>query len=428
MITDQLLALCLGIPIGILAGLLPSVTPAMALLIFIAMIHLDPVSLIIFAITIGIGSQFFGNIAVLYYRFPGETSSFPTMLESNNFKTASQIKQVIAITTRGSFVASVLATLMLIFLVSSGVLSDLRVPISAKGVVYVVILLMVLISPIHKILSNFFILLLMMAVGNYSMVTRLSDGWLPVYHIEEMLGLIIIFTMQMIWKRFKITDFIEIKSSSHTTASLLWRPWITKYLAYAVLGWFGGLIPQAGATISAYTAYFVEKLRAATSINRVAAAETANNSAIISAWAPFLLFGIPITASEIILLDYFAVSGLDFKKLLLAESLWIIGICLIVASIIFAFIASIANDIFYQFIGKILSTIWFPIVVMIIAVGGFVLVANISWHALAIHLAIFVPLSWLLRNSPGLILIATVGLILSSQMIFTFIQLYQIYF
>ena len=102
-------AMLMGLIGGIFVGLMPSITPTLGFLLLLPLVSNDPVSLLIFAMTVCIGSQFFGSQAAFYYRMPGETSSFPVLMESKNFDTPKKIYQAVEITAHGSLFATVLA-------------------------------------------------------------------------------------------------------------------------------------------------------------------------------------------------------------------------------------------------------------------------------------------------------------------------------
>ena len=120
-----------------------------------------------------------------------------------------------------------------------------------------------------------------------------------------MLALIIIFAMQMIWNK---TDALEAANTSKKS-NISIRNKIPMMLKYSMIGTLFGLIPQLGATISSYASYAWEKFRGRDSFSRITASETTNNSAIIFSWFPLLLFGVPITATEILLLQQLNIFG-----------------------------------------------------------------------------------------------------------------------
>jgi putative tricarboxylic transport membrane protein len=75
------------------------------------------------------------------------------------------------------------------------------------------------------------------------------------------------------------------------------------------LGWLLGLIPGMSYAYSSTASYSTEhwfeknKTSEQAIANRVVAAETANNAGVISCLIPFLIFGIPIISSEIIVIN-----------------------------------------------------------------------------------------------------------------------------
>ena len=74
-------------------------------------------------------------------------------------------------------------------------------------------------------------------------------------------------------------------------------------LRASLTGALTGLIPGMGTAISSNVAYSVEQKISASYLQRLTAAESANNAAVITCLLTVLLFGLPILASEALILD-----------------------------------------------------------------------------------------------------------------------------
>jgi TctA family transporter len=77
----------------------------------------------------------------------------------------------------------------------------------------------------------------------------------------------------------------------------------------SVVGSVSGLIPGIGTSISSQLSYFFESKFSRSNIARIISAESANNSAVLTSLIPLLLFGLPILASEALILDLLSFKG-----------------------------------------------------------------------------------------------------------------------
>jgi len=118
-------------------------------------------------------------------------------------------------------------------------------------------------------------------------------------------------------------------------ALLVKRPWAT--LQASSIGTLIGILPGAGADIAAWVSYGVSKRRAATpdeygrgSIEGVADAGAANNSALAGAWVPALTLGIPGDSITAIVLGIMMMKNLQpgpeifEKQAVLVHSLYLV--------------------------------------------------------------------------------------------------------
>jgi putative tricarboxylic transport membrane protein len=420
-------SLLVGVFGGVIVGLLPSISPAVGFLILLPLISIDPVSIVILAITINIGAQFFGSQAVLYYRLPGETSSYPTLMEAKNFRSSHQIYQAVQVTTIGSLVATIISSLIFGVILLSGVFQNLLLPIIVKAMIYLILLMLIVFVPLNKILVNVTAFVIVIFIANYSEVSAYSQGFLPIYYINEMLSLIILFSMQLVWHRHMLTyEGAKVQTSKDFLSG--WSRWKSLYLKYSALGLIGGLIPAVGATLSSYAGYLLESYKKKSEpLRKIAAAETANNSATVSSWLPLLVFGVPITATEILLLDFFQQNGMSLKSLVEFNNVTILILMIVFAGILFSIIALTTNQFFYLSVAKFLCDVRFALLIVTFGVTSLAISQSLSLSVVLTHLAIFIPLSWIMSKTTENYLLITVGFLLSNEMFFTFMQTYQIY-
>jgi putative tricarboxylic transport membrane protein len=311
-------------------------------------------------------------------------------------------------------------------LLPSGILNHVVLPIYVKAIIFVAVVSIALLYPFNRFLSNLFAFLLVCFFANYSdIVTRISPK-IPIYYFDSLYSLIILFSVMLLLSRASIANVQS--ATKEKLKKFSWSCWSKKIIAYSTVGMFCGLIPQIGSTISSYMSYGIEKLRGKSSLDRIAASETANNSAIITNWIPLLIFGVPITSIEIVFLQYFNLKGIKLQSLLIPQTILIFSLLGIIAGIIYFYIALKTNRVFYQKLGKIVSDIKFLILLIIISLVSYAVANNFSWEIVMAHLLVFLPIGWLFYKLSSNLLVITVGLLLSQQIFFTLMQLYQIYF
>ena len=419
-------AMLMGLIGGIFVGLMPSITPTLGFLILLPMVSNDPVSLLIFAMTVCIGSQFFGSQAALYYKMSGETSSFPVLMETKNFDTPKKIYQAVETTTHGSLFATTMALAAMLLLLPTGLLSWMILPIYARAIIFALLLGMALLYPFKKILPNLLSFIVVLFFANYSDIAANANIGLTIYYFDPLYSLIVLFSA------YFMIDALSLKristASVGKTKTFAISAWYKKFIGHGLLGMFLGLIPVIGATVASYASYGIEKLRGSKSLSRVAASETSNNSAVVTNWLPLLVFGMPITSIEIVFLQHFNQQGFGIQSLLRIETIFVVTSLCMLSALIYFLIAIKTNRTFYIGLGKFITNPMFTMAVILLSLFTYAIMNNFGLDVVLMHLLVFVPLGWLFNRLGTSLLVVTVGLLLSNQIFFTFLQLYQIYF
>lgn len=418
-----LFALGLGLVSGIITGLAPGIPIIMGYLLFLPFVPIDPACLLIYAVVSNLGSQYFGSQAALYYRIPGETSSYPVLMEAEKFDTPGKIYEAVQVTTWGSLFASVVAACLIWVILANGWLGGLILNTEGKSLLFLALILMSVFID-KRWLINLVCLAAFAAVAKYEDIASVTGGIMPVYYFNGMLGLIIIFAMQMIWSR---TQFSEPNQAT-ITLKFSFRPWLGTYFKSSLVGMLLGLIPQLGSTISSHACYLWERFRGQPPIKMIAASETANNSAILVSWIPLLIFGVPITATEIFFLQYFNQKGFAFSALSDHTVINGLFIAIVVSSVIYTVLSLSMNRWMYHKIAAMLSSKWVGAVLVTLSLSMFYYINNYTLLFVSIHVLIFVPLSWIIHRYRVNMLSVVVGTLLTDEIISTWYRLYQIHF
>jgi TctA family transporter len=75
-----------------------------------------------------------------------------------------------------------------------------------------------------------------------------------------------------------------------------------------------GLMPGGGATVSSSLAFSTEQAMNKSMISRLVSAEAANNAAAVTSILPVLIYGLPVLASEALIVDLISAQGILINK------------------------------------------------------------------------------------------------------------------
>lgn len=421
----------LGLASGFLAGLLPSINLSLAFILFLPFVPNDPFAIICYAMVLCVGSQFFGSQAIFYYKLPGETSSVPLLLEMHNLNDPHKIRNAIEITTIGSLVSSFIGITVLWLALSWGWFNDFRLPLIGRSLIYVALTFIVIFSPVDRWRQNILALCILVFFANYAEISMNVVAELPTYFFSNFLAVLIILSMQMIWQVLSrpVQTQHSAPESGYKTYWQVLRKYKFLYARYGLLGSVLGIVPQAGATLSSYISYIIEKKLKQPTPSRIAASETANNSAIIVMWMPLLILGVPITPIEILVAQHFAYYQFDITAIKNnIDMINVLGIILLIGALLYTLMALKTNEVFYKILSQVVFKWQFALLMVFICISSYVWIQQIGLSMLAMHLLIFVPLSYLLYKLQVGLFTVVAGLIMSSEIYFSWQQFYQIYF
>ena len=427
MIIEIVQAIGWGLIGGVLTGIMPSIGIMLGFLLFLPLIAIDPLCVLLYALVLKVGSQFFGSMAVLYLKIPGESSSFPVLLELKNLK-SEDIYKAVMLTNFGSLVASIFSTLVLFWFIQSPWAKNIYFPIELKSAVFLLLILIALFSNKNP-LANFWILLFGSFINFYAEIAAEVKTYIsivPIYYFNTQLILIIIFISQLLWVSEPMTPTISLDSAKKQDIGI--KKYLGKISVYSVLGCICGLIPQLGATISSYLSYSLERIRGKSALDKITASETANNGAAITGWLPLLLFGVPFNGSEIMMLQHFETHNLDLEFLKADGVPLTIMASLLFAGVMFYIMASYINQKYYLVLGKILTKKWFSLLLLFVSLFSFQWTNSYDLKYIMIHLTVFLPVSYYLYRIKVDLLSLTIGLLLIDEIVYTFYRVTQIYY
>lgn len=309
---DNLLWCFIGVLLGTIVGVLPGLGPFAAISMLLPLTYYtDPISGLIMIAGLFYGTQYGGSTTSILLNLPGESSSVVTTLDGYQMTKNGRGGAALAIAAIGSFIAGIFATLLI---------SALAIPLASVAfkfgpseytslmVLGLMAAVMLSQGSILKSLAmvSFGILLGTIGVDVNTGIERftfdipnLYDGISFAIIAMGFFGLAEVFYNLLNTKEKKViipklTELYPSKSELARSAPAIMRG--------TALGSFLGLLPGAGAIISAFASYTLEKKISKEpekfgqgEIKGVAAPESANNAGCQTSFIPMLSLGLPTT-------------------------------------------------------------------------------------------------------------------------------------
>ena len=326
----------IGVLIGTLVGVLPGLGPvaAMSLLLPVTF-NVAPVSAIIVLSGIYYGAMYGGSTTSILVNIPGEAASVITCLDGYQMARQGRAGPALGIAAFGSFIAGTLSIVGLMFIgpfLAAGALRFGPPEYFAIMILGMTVLTFLASGPMWKalLMAAFGLFLSTIGMDNVSGIARLS------FNIEELLdgiGLV-----PVVMGLFGISEvMLNVESSMDRSIfatkikNILpnlkdWKASWGPIIRGTFLGFFLGILPGAGAVISSFASYAVEKKiskhpeKFGTGvIEGVAGPESANNAATGGAFIPLLSLGIPSNAVTALLLGALIIHGIQPGPLLIKE-------------------------------------------------------------------------------------------------------------
>ena len=327
--------LCLiGVVLGTLVGVLPGLGPvaAMSLLLPVTF-NIPPVSAIIVLSGIYYGSMYGGSTTSILVNIPGEATSVITCLDGYQMARQGRAGPALGIAAIGSFIAGTLSIVGLMFIgpfLAAGALRFGPPEYFAVMILGMTILTFLSNGPMWKalLMAAFGLFLSTIGMDNVSGISRLS------FNIEELIDGIGM--VPVVMGLFGISEvMLNVESSMersifNTKITNLLPNWKDLKVSLGpisrgtLLGFFLGILPGAGAVISSFASYALEKKISkypekfgTGMIEGVAGPEAANNAASGGAFIPLLSLGIPSNAVTALLLGALVIHGVQPGPLLI---------------------------------------------------------------------------------------------------------------
>ena len=332
---EESLFVLLGTLLGFVSGIIPGVgNTVMILASYPLLKDATLLQMLLYYLAIISSSQFSGSVVATVFGVPGESSSLPAVIEGNrmfrrgvgNFA----ISNAAIGSVFGAFIALVVVYSVLPFAI------DL-IERFYNNNIQLIVLLLATISICFlmgkSILQNIFVFALGIFLGligtnwvpNFVFLPEvipyetfpilLTD--LPLFPVIIALYVFpVLLQTNAMFKGYKTNRKYEDKNHFVDHFKEYFQN-IRSSLRGSVFGCFIGLVPHIGASVSSNLSYALEKKIGIGSkkynnkgdIKTLVAAETANNSTGLVSLMPLILIGIPISASEAMLLGYIDINS-----------------------------------------------------------------------------------------------------------------------
>ncbi|TJY69147.1 tripartite tricarboxylate transporter permease [Arthrobacter sp. CAU 1506] len=433
---SNLLYCLLGVVIGMLIGVLPGLGPAATIAILLPLTYgIEPVTAIIMLAGIFYGAQYGGTITSVLLRLPGEASSVVTVFDGYQLARKGKAGTALGIAAIGSFIGGTVAIIGLTFLaplVASFAL-DFGPPEYA-ALALVGILLVATISNGAKIkaliAAAFGLLLATVGRDVFTGAERFTFGNLSladgIDFVPVAMGL---FGVGEIL--YNLEERHRVAQAPATVANVWPSRKDLKQSAGAigrgsVLGFFLGILPGGGATISSLAAYAVEKKRAKNperfgkgAVEGVAGPETANNAAATSSFIPLLTLGIPANATMAIIFGALLIQGVTPGPQLMVDNpdlFWGVVNSMYIGNILLLIMSIPLVGLFVRIL-RVRAAILAPITALITLLGAYT-IRNSMFDVLLVVL--FGAVGYLMKKfgfEPGpLVLAFVLGALLESSL------------
>lgn len=326
---QNLLFCFIGCALGTLIGVLPGVGPITGIALLIPITFgMDPTTALITMCGVYYGAMYGGSTTSILLNVPGESSSVMTCIDGYEMAKRGEGAKALGIAAIGSFIAGTFAVVMLNLVAAP--LADLAVTFGAPEYFSLTILaLMLLVSvggkKIRKSLISACLGLCFAMIGadTFTNTHRFTFDSLHLIDGINLVGMLVgLYALSEVMENIEDPEprvFFQTKMCFRDMLPSRdeWRRCKPVIARSTIIGFLVGMLPGAGATMSTFISYSVEKKLSKDpdsfgkgAIEGVCAPETANNASTGGGLITMLALGIPGGGSTAVMLGALMVHGL----------------------------------------------------------------------------------------------------------------------
>jgi putative tricarboxylic transport membrane protein len=330
----NLLYALIGCVLGTLVGVLPGLGPAagMALLLPVTF-GMDPTSALIMLAGMYYGAMYGGSTTSILINTPGEASSVMTAIDGYQMAKNGRAGAALAVSAIGSVIAGTFSVIALTLIAVPLANFGLRFGPTEHFSILVFSLSAVASLTGKSVARGLFSMLIGLIIATIGIdlqsgMPRFTGG---ILELQDGVGFLVaavgFFAVSEVL--MNIEDYLRGGSTLLAIKGKLWltrEEWNRSYMPIirgTLLGFFKGVIPGGGATISTVLSYSLERSLSKNkdqfgkgAIEGVAGPEAANNAAAGGHMVPLLALGIPTGTTTAILLGAFIIFGIQPGPLL----------------------------------------------------------------------------------------------------------------
>ncbi len=326
----------IGVVLGQIIGALPGIGPAAGMALLLPLTFgLPPVTAIVMLAGIMYGGMYGGTLTSVLVNVPGEAASVMTAVDGYQIARRGRAGAALSIAAIGSFAAGTSAVAALVLLTPP--LSEFALKFNAPEYFLLATLGITAstslggASAVKALMAA--VLGLMVALVGVDPITgvpRLTFGEVKLVEGIDFLPVAIgIFGIAEVLASLEGAEELEPIRAPLRSMWLTAEEWAESRMAIVrggLVGFLVGIMPGAGPTVAAMLAYVTERRFSRHperfgkgALDGVAAAESANNSAVHGACVPMLALGIPGSASTAVLLAALVLQGIRPGPMLMIE-------------------------------------------------------------------------------------------------------------
>ena len=331
----NLLFAFLGVLLGTIIGALPGIGPSAGVALLLPVTFgMSPVTAMIMLAGIYYGAMYGGTITSVLINTPGESASVMTTLDGYQMALKGRAGAALGMAALGSFIAGTLSVVLLTL--SAPPLAEWAVTFGPPEYFALMVLGLTTLASLTggsmlKGLAMAMVGLLMGTIGIDIMMgePRYTFGQVELFDRLDFLPVAVgLFAIAEIL--YNIYHPVRIEPIKATLSGLLptrqdWRDSWGAIGRGTLIGFFVGVLPGAGATISSFLAYATERRVSRRPeqfgtgvIEGVAAPESANNAASTGALVPLMALGIPGSGTTAVMLGALTLYGLQPGPLMMS--------------------------------------------------------------------------------------------------------------
>jgi TctA family transporter len=328
---NNLLFCLIGVILGTIVGIIPGIgtVATISLLLPITYTMSDPTAALIMMAGIYYGSQYGGSITSILLNLPGEISSVVSVKDGYAMNRQGYAGAALGVAAIGSFFAGCVATILIAFLSPTLIKFSLLFGPSEYFALMLFGLTCAAIMSNQHVVKGLLMCCVGMMIGMIGIESN-TGKIRYIFNFWELAGGVSFLAICMgLYGLGEIMYYLlhQEKSSTYRITQIkiftkkTWKKIISAWksiLRGSAVGSFVGLIPGAGAILSSFVSYAIEKRIAKDKskfgrgdIRGIAGPESANNAGAQTSFIPMLSLGLPITPVMALLMSIMIVHNIQ---------------------------------------------------------------------------------------------------------------------